>query len=447
MFLRRCIAGGLLAGLPLFAGAASDTELAAIRAEIEALRQSYETRIAALEAKLAEAEKNRPAPAPSTPPAERAGAAAFNPAISLILSGTYANLQRDPASWRLDGFLPAGGEAGPPRRSFSLADSELVLSANVDPYLRGEFVLAAGPDDTVAVENAYLQTLALPRGLGLKAGRFYSGIGYVNAQHAHAWDFVDAPLAQTAFLGGQYAQDGVQLKWLAPASTFLELGFEAGRGQSFPGDERGKNGFGSWALSARLGDDVGVSHSWLAGLAFLHTRPRDRRFQAEDAGGQVVENAFAGRSDLWLASFVWKWAPEGNALYRNFKFQTEYYRRREAGTLTTDLAGSPRADLFRSRQSGWYAQGVYQFMPRWRVGLRYDRLASGTLEAYGNTGMLPQLAAHDPRRLTAMVDYSPSEYSRLRLQLARDQSRRGEPDSQLLLQYILSLGAHGAHSF
>jgi hypothetical protein len=46
-----------------------------------------------------------------------------------------------------------------------------------------------------------------------------------------------------------------------------------------------------------------------------------------------------------------------------------------------------------------------------------------------------------------MFDYSPSEFSRLRLQLARDQSRPGVTDNQIFLQYIMSLGTHAAHSF
>jgi len=46
-----------------------------------------------------------------------------------------------------------------------------------------------------------------------------------------------------------------------------------------------------------------------------------------------------------------------------------------------------------------------------------------------------------------MVDYSPSEFSRVRLQLARDRSREGAGDNQLFLQYQMSLGAHGAHGY
>ena len=46
-----------------------------------------------------------------------------------------------------------------------------------------------------------------------------------------------------------------------------------------------------------------------------------------------------------------------------------------------------------------------------------------------------------------MVDWTPSEFSRLRLQFARDQSRDADADNQIFLQYQMSLGAHGAHTF
>jgi hypothetical protein len=46
-----------------------------------------------------------------------------------------------------------------------------------------------------------------------------------------------------------------------------------------------------------------------------------------------------------------------------------------------------------------------------------------------------------------MVDWSPSEFSRIRLQLAQDKSRSDATDNQAFLQYIVSLGAHGAHKF
>ena len=47
-----------------------------------------------------------------------------------------------------------------------------------------------------------------------------------------------------------------------------------------------------------------------------------------------------------------------------------------------------------------------------------------------------------------MTDWSGSEFSRIRLQYNRDESRPGGvTDDQWLLQYIYSLGSHPAHQF
>jgi hypothetical protein len=64
-----------------------------------------------------------------------------------------------------------------------------------------------------------------------------------------------------------------------------------------------------------------------------------------------------------------------------------------------------------------------------------------------DASLFPILEDYRPKKHSAMIDWSPSEFSRVRVQLARDYSRREEPDTQLLVQYIVSLGAHGAHSF
>jgi len=294
------------------------------------------------------------------------------------------------------------------------------------------------------VEEAAIQTTSLGHGLSVKAGRFYSGIGYLNEQHAHAWDFVDAPLAYQAFLGRQYGNDGVQLKWVAPTDTFLELGAEAGRGSNFPGTERNKNGVGSYALFAHLGDDAGTDHSWRAGLSWLHNTAKARAYDDLDHG---VSNALDGSSKLWLADFVWKWAPNGNATSRNFKLQGEYFRRQEQGDLTFDTENLASIDRYTSAQSGWYLQGIYQFMPNWRLGLRTDRLDSGTVDYGAVNSATLTTSAYKPTRNSLMLDYASSEYSLLRLQLAQDKSREGVTDNQIFLQYIMSLGAHGAHKF
>jgi hypothetical protein len=381
--------------------------------------------------------------------APASGESAFNPGISLILQGRYAH-QKDIEERNITGFVTGGHEHGR-GRGFSLDDSELVFSGNIDPYFRGYAALALA-DEEVELEEAWVQTLGLGRGFTVKGGRFLSGIGYVNEQHPHAWDFADQNLMYRALFGEHLVQDGVQIRWLAPTETFLQFGLEAARGQFFPGSEAGgnRNGAGVWAAFAKLGGDVGSSHSWRAGINYLAARPRDREGHLEDVNGIEAPTGFTGDSKAWIADFVWKWAPDGNRTQRNFKFQAEYFQREEDGELfcadNTAEGGACAAltDAYRSKQSGWYAQGVFQFMPRWRAGYRYDRLDSGTV-SFGANPVAPQ--DYRPYRHTVMLDYSPSEFSRFRLQLAQDRSMQGVKDDQVVLQYVHSLGAHGAHRF
>ena len=441
-------------GTPLLAFAADDRELAQIRADIKQMKESYEARIQALEKRLQEAQANT-APAPM-PAAAKSSSNMFNPAVSLILGGTYANLSQDPNQYRIQGFIPGGDEIGPGRRSFNLGESELTLSANIDPQFSGRLTFSLTPENEVSVEEAFFETQGLSNGINLKAGRFLSSLGYLNGQHAHTWDFVDAPLAYQAFFGGQYKPDGAQARWLAPTERFFEVGVEAGNGSAFPGSDRNKNGFGSAALIAHVGDDIGDSASWRAGLSYLRTSAADRAYGDVDSTNTDVTNAFSGTSHTWVADGIYKWAPHGNAAHTNFKLQGEYFRRRESGTLTYDTQAQSlgtAAGAYASAQSGWYLQGVYQFMPAWRVGLRYDKLYSGTPDiGLVNNGNLTaadfaRLASYHPSRSTLMFDYSPSEFSRFRVQFARDRARPDAIDNQILLQYIMSLGAHGAHTF
>jgi hypothetical protein len=486
MFKQSILAAALAATFvaPLSASAADDKDLAAIRAEIQQMKQAYDARIAALEQRLQDTQaqlaqaQNAAAPAPAAPPAgqapataapapELAGAGnppppaeampaapvapitpaanAFNPQISLVLGGAYSNLSQDPNTWRLKGFVPPDGDVGPGKRGFNLGESELTMAANIDPMFSGQLTFSLADDNTVSVEESYIQTREFGNGLNFKAGRFLSSLGYLNSQHMHAWDFYDAPLAYQAFFGGQYKPDGVQARWLAPIDKFLEVGAEFGSGRSFPGNDRNKNGLGSTTLFAHIGDDIGDSGSYRAGLSWLHTGSIDRGY--EENG---VPFDFSGRSNLLVADAIYKWAPNGNPVQQNFKLQGEYLRRQESGGLAADGTDGH----YDRTQSGWYLQGVYQFMPAWRVGLRYDRLSSGTphtgllaVDDYANGSLYPSLAEYSPSRATAMIDWSPSEFSRLRLQFAHDKARGNASDNQIYLQYVMSLGTHAAHAF
>ncbi|MGL5632735.1 MAG: TonB-dependent receptor, partial [Azovibrio sp.] len=218
-----------------------NAELAELRAQVNQMKQAYEARIAALEDRLESASASAnaspqaiEAPVVSVSSNSSSGASAFNPEVSLILQGAYKQRKKVPER-QITGFWNAGGhDHGEEKRGFSLDHTELVLAANIDSNFRGQATLAL-VDDEVEVEEAWFQALGLGHGVGIKAGRFFSGVGYLNEQHPHQWDFYDQPLMYKALFGEHsYTQDGIQAKWVAPTRMFISLGAELGRGQNFP---------------------------------------------------------------------------------------------------------------------------------------------------------------------------------------------------------------------
>ena len=385
----------------------------------------------------------------------------FNPAISLILDGRYTDI--DEGELVLPGFQ-LGGEAGLPSNGFSTGHNELSISANIDDKFYGFVTSAIVMEDgatELELEEAYIETLNLGAGFTVKAGRFFSGIGYLNSIHDHAHDFADRALVYDAMFGGHLVDTGVQARWVAPTSTFLSFGAEVTTGSEFPGGENEDNNKGL-ALFVKTGGDLGAGFSWQLGASFYQTE-----FAVREAGGhhhhgeeeeeaEVDNELLDGEVDVTGIDFVYKWAPNGNAKSTNFKLQAEYFVKNETASAEfIEDANSAEAD-FDGEQTGFYVQAVYQFMPAWRVGLRYDQLsADNSISNFNGNGIDEEEfleesslgGEDDPEKTSVMVDYSPSHFSRIRLQLSQLENGRDESMDIITLQYNMSLGSHGAHSF
>ena len=419
-------------------------EVSELRHLLTTVQADYDARISELEERLARAERqSRSAQrdadeaielAEQTAIDQSSGTSApntFNPAIGAILVGGYAEVDK---GWdQLPGFQPAG-EIGTGSSGFSVGEAEINLKANVDAKYFGNITVGIGEENgsvEVGLEEAWFQTTDLPLGLSVLGGRFFSEAGYLNGFHFHTDDFVDRPLPYQAFFGGRYAVDGVQARWVAPTPLLFEIGGEANWGSGFPATANENNSPGAWTLFTNLGGDVGDSHSWQFGLSWI-------RADAVDRAAEAAPGSFTGNSDLAVADFVWKWAPEGNSIRQNFKLQGEFFTRSERGLF----AGLP----YDNDQTGWYLQGVWQFAPTWRTGLRHDVVdADNNLQvAFFGSPLLN--SGRSSRRDSLMLDWSPSEFSRLRMQYTNDKVLP-ETEHQWYLQYIMSIGAHGAHQF
>lgn len=429
--MRKSILAMALFGQTVFA----TDEVETLRQQIDQLKQDYNQRLQQLEQRLQIEQRLQ------TSSDKTSSKNTFNPDISMILEGRYAYFKNDPLNYRLNGF-PAtnyslsGQENTLGEKGFSLGHSEIILSSNIDDKFYGQLTTALHAHDgetKLELEEAFIQTLGLGHGLTAKFGRFFSEIGYLNQQHPHIWDFADAPLIYRGIFAEQYNDDGVQLSWLAPTSFYLNIGAEFLKGGHFPSSGEHSR-VGAYTLFAKTGGDFNIENSWQAGLSYWKSNDVQQR-------PLVMGSTFFGKSQIIGANAVWKYAPKGNSKMQNFKLQTEFFEQRDDGNYGEEITNS----IYKNKHRGGYIQAVYQFIPRWRIGLRYDRVES----SYTDNGLIRQCCSSEKQtghRSSIMLDWSNSEFSRFRLQFNRDRSN-SESDNQLFLQYVHSLGSHGAHSF
>ncbi|NMH66858.1 hypothetical protein [Shewanella salipaludis] len=358
-----------------------------------------------------------------------------NPAISAVVDGYYQSSDR-PMSERTEGF--------------GLGETELALSANIDDMFYGKVTAVLESSDgesEINLEEAFIQTLAMPAGLSLRAGRFMSDIGYLNNQHLHTDAFTDRPVAYRALLGGHYFDDGVRLDYLAPTDIYWSLGAEAFKGDSMHAeDETGSREFsnlGVFTAYSKFGGDIGDAGSWMAGLSYLRNQngrfmPHEEEAGAEEAG-HGHSASYTGEN-TYAADFVYKWAPQGNYKYRHLTLSGEYFR---VTGLLSDEAPAAGAKRRQDYHQAWYLSGVYQMSPNWSAGLRYGELDAQALEA-------DEMQSQKLRETELSLGWHQSHFSTVRLQYTHQQGANFDgitDDNILTLQYVMSLGAHGAHQF
>ena len=396
---------------------------------------------------------------------------------SLIVEGIYFDSNKDEVAHEegeeehdhehahLPGF-PSGGHDHGMREGLHTGHMEAVVSGNINAKLEARVTTGIMETEDegleMELEEAFVETQGLGKGVTVKAGRFFSDVGYLSSKHNHEWDFADNPLVYKGMFGGHTNDDGVQLSYVTPTQQFVQVGTELFKGDKFPA-ANSDDTVGAATVFAKTGGDIGTDHSWQAGIGHWRADSiNDREGELHshtraDGSIHAATPSFDGKSSINTVNATYKWAPNGNAQERNFKLQGEYFQRDESGKidLVKPDGGLERTLDYDGKQDGFYVQGVYQFRPHWRVGLRHDQLDSDNTLTQANgkaatdhqvetTGLATE--GHTPKRNTLMVDYTPREYSRLRLQFNEDKSTP-ETDKQVMLQYTHSFGSHGAHGF
>jgi hypothetical protein len=361
--------------------------------------------------------------------------------LASLSSGAQAQAQPRQPDWQLGGVLDVAASSreiafGQRDKGLGLGHNDVSLRGPLGRALSAQFTLAAHTHDSkleAELEEAWVETRTLPAGLQLRLGRFASQVGRLNEQHPHADDFVERPLLHRAFFGGHWFDDGLRLNWTAPTPVYLRLGAEVLRGQQLVHEVASARSPGALTLNARAGGDLGVGSSWQLGLSWLHNR---REAEPEDPAAPHEHEAhgahFSGKRTA-LVDLTWKWAPQGNNRQRQLAISTEIAR----------IRGINRHDTGTQRHAAGTLAVVWRHTQAWEFGLRADWLLADH----------PHLSDFEPLRLreqALMVAWKPTHAQALRLQFTTQRDALDVDDAarrSVQLQYVLSFGAHGAHSY
>jgi hypothetical protein len=360
---------------------------------------------------------------------QRPGSSLLNPALSVILDGTFGYYGKSLADFEALGLPVAGDDPSPAREGFGVQEIEIAASAAIDPYLEAAVFLTIPNLEGLEVEEGYLVTTSLPFNLQLKAGTFRSQVGRNNTQHLHLQNFTRRPLMTALLLGPDGLRGpGAQASVLLPLPWFATLYAEAftlgapddpALVTTFGGGERATPRNLAYTAVLEQSWDVGETVTLMLGLNGATGKLFDCM------GGVVCDPGMlaAPRTFLYGGDFTFKWKPANVAQsYSSLQWTTEYFAR-------SIRDGGPT-------EGAVYTEPVFQFARRWYAGARLDvtGLPSGVNvpRRYGYAGSLT---------------FAPSEFSRFRL-FAQELTGAGLPSSTVgFLQAEFSMGAHGAHPF
>jgi len=374
-----------------------------------------------------------------------------------------------------------GGGHDPKRRGFTLQQAELSLSGAVDPYLVGETHIVFGEDE-VELEEAFMTTTSLPGGLEVRAGQYLTEFGRLNPTHPHSWAWIDQPVIASRLLGGDGSRaPGARVAWLAPLPWYSELTLGAQNADhetmaSFLGEATHSHGDEDTEHAEDESEEgehaeehahEGEFEETVGGLPRVESEEDALVYSVRwENGGDVTKrigmlagvSAMQGpnaagastRSTLYGADVLFKWRPAQNQRgYPFVTWQTEWMQRdyeadpTEIALEDGDVLAFSGEDL---EDAGVYSQVLYGVCPGWEVGLRGE-YASGRGEG-------EEARAEDPRRddrmrVSPLVQYRPSEFSRVRLQVNYDDADHladGDAVTVWLGGEIL-FGTHPAHAY
>jgi len=257
---------------------------------------------------------------------------------------------------RNDGFNLQGIEVG----------TNLHIGEHISGFATVNVFKPRGEDFDAEWEEGFLKLHDLPFGFELRGGRMLSRFGSQNANHLHAWDFVDNNLTNIRYLGEDgFATEGAELTWLLP--TPIEDAISLGFGSAVVADHD---------HGGETADHTGHGHNHdhEAELARPENNIVTLRYQAQfgpddftqfKLGGSYLtgDNGFGKRTDIYGADFTYIWRENGmEPGGRQFRWRTDWMMR----DVENDEGGFS--------DNGFNTALLWEFIETWETGIRYGYL-------------------------------------------------------------------------
>lgn len=477
----------LLSVLPTAALAETDAELQELREQFEQTRQDYEQRIRALEQRIEAAQK---AAAPSalnqavaeSEPEQKPAAARQSSAglwsrrwggttVRLMDFGAVLDVAAGWSSINNDNIeLLQGGAHDPKRRGFTLQQLELAMKGAIDPYFTGAAHIVFS-EEGAELEEAFFTTTSLPYTLQLEGGYFLTEFGRNNPRHPDQWYWIDQPVINTRLFGGEGTRAaGFRLSGLLPTPWYSALNFgmqdpTSAQAASFKGEPPG-HGHAHGAEGESEAEEEGIGGFAIIGQNEIQS-PSDLLYLGRWVNGGDLSSAWSAQLGLallygpnstgadgetWIygADLLTKWRPAQN--FRGWPFliwQTEIMNR--------DYKVDPSNPNFvpgetddRLRDWGLYTELLYGFKYQWSAGFRFE-YATGSGNGEEPRDVDPFRS--DRYRVSPLLTYHPSEFSRVRLQYNYDNAEylktedRSQEVHSVWLGFEYILGAHPPHEY
>jgi uncharacterized coiled-coil protein SlyX len=374
-------------------------------------------------------------------------------------------------------FLEGGGH-DPKKRGFTLQQFELGFAGAVDPYFNAQAFLIWQIDpitneSIVEIEEAYFTTQKLPLKLQLKGGYYLTEFGIINPTHPHAWVFLDQPVINTRVFGPDGLRSaGARLTWLTPLPWYSMFYFGI----------QNANNLTSFQNSVDEGPEIGD-----IGFRPIINRPtaklRDMLYflrweNSFNVGSKITAkqgfsalygpNSTGPFGETWIygGDLKVKWQPAENIRGWPFLIWQSEIIKRDYLAASFSVPGNPDPENFipnaffpKTTLTDWglYTYLYWGFRPGWAAGIRYE-WASGTgnnLLVNADERLVEVISRNlDPfrgnrTRLSSLLAWYPSEFSRIRFQYNYDWASFLHPNNRhtFWLGFEVMFGAHPAHKF